>query len=164
MNKSSSTTATIFSGVGFAVLIGGSLVVIGVGWQATLLVAAWLLGAAVFIAAEVRWIMRRSGFWMTVLISVVVLVIFHPLIFGLPGRIGEALFLTQINTSMKEEQVLALMMRTGGDESWLGTSGPTVRFTTIGTICVASGDEVRVTLDDQGHPRSWSVDHWGEFC
>lgn len=164
MSKSSSTISTIFSGVGFAILIGGSLVVMGIGWQATLLIATWLIGATIFIAAEVRWIMRRSAFWMTVVISVVVLVIFHPLIFGLPGRIGEALFMTLINTRMEEEQVLALMTRTGGEESWFGSNGPEVRYTTIGTICVATGDAVHVALDNQGHPRSWYVDHWGEFC
>lgn len=160
---------TTLFGIGLAVFTGGSLVVIGTGWQAIQLAITWLILAALFVAAEVRWFLRLEQMrWkrlgISVAIAVPVLVLFHPFILGLPGRIGEALFLAQVNKGMNESQLFALMTRTGGDGPGFGKRWPGVGYMTVGTICIAAGDVIYVALDSKGHPSSWYVDQWHDQC
>lgn len=169
MRTALSVIGVIVFGIGSGICVGGSLLVIALGSQASPgVLAAWLIGSALFLLAGVRYVVQpaRMGWGVRASASAALalgLILFHPVIFGLPGRIGETLFLMRIRTGMSADQVRALMTKTGGME-YGGDNGFIVHYADFEMVCFARGDAIHVTFDTNDNVRSWQVDEWSDGC
>lgn len=95
----------------------------------------------------------RIAWKSTIAIGVVALIILHPYVFGLSGRLSELMFQSKLHKGMPRAEAVDLARRFGGTDlggariapSWVdsrthGAAGSTdVQFVDFATLCVVNG-------------------------
>ena len=94
------------------------------------------------------------------------LVVGHPYLLGLTGRISEFRFEHRLRTGTPREQVLALALRLGyTPEPWArdvreGATGPLqVTFTDFATLCISGGKNYDLMFDQRSRLIDWKVEN-----
>jgi hypothetical protein len=121
---------------------------------------------------------RRSHLWLAVALAAVIMLIIHPWLFGLPGRIESIRFRAGLHEGMTRAQVRRLIEITHGDTSISVTpmtefqgmrqeteAGVTlVHFIDMASLCEASGPLYHLRFDRDGRLGPWTVTSWVNVC
>jgi hypothetical protein len=114
---------------------------------------------------------RHRGLVITLSLFYFVLLLLHPYIFGLPGRIAEDRFQKKIHSGMTRPEILRLAEAYGGS----GLLGSPlydqrsdglliVSFTDSVTFCVVGGKEYDFYFRPDWMLTEWKVHDWGNAC
>jgi hypothetical protein len=115
---------------------------------------------------------RKQLAWFVILGYLGVLVL-HPYIFGLPGRIAEANFQRRIHPGITRAEVMLLARRYGGTTPFFGDLEPYVRgpsgelnvwFADWVSLCIVNGKNYSFYFSPNSELRSWKVEPLGNAC
>lgn len=94
----------------------------------------------------------------------IVLILAHPWLFGLPGRVQEWRFQLGLHKGITRAQVLHLASATGNAASTEPNGNVDIVGWDFGTVCIASGKERIAQFDDAGRAALWNVTAHGDGC
>jgi hypothetical protein len=104
---------------------------------------------------------------------VIILVLGHPWLLGLWGRVGEQTFQHDLRIGMPRSEVLALARRSGGrayvpTPSYSIESGAPgqlrVSFVDSFTLCIENGKEYQLLFNERWMLTGWEASDWGNAC
>lgn len=113
---------------------------------------------------------RISPVTIAVILAIVVI---HPYLLGLPGRVAEATFQHELRLGMHRSDAVRLARRLGGNVDsprWmdnLKTGAPgnlDVTFIDLVTLCISGGKNYELGFSGQWRLTSWDVSRWGSAC
>ena len=114
-------------------------------------------------------IRSRWPVWVLVLLGVVV--ILHPYVLGLIGRINENIFRRELHVGMARGEVLARARALGYvREPWKrdeveGATGPLyIQFVDFDTLCISGGKAFDLNFDNHLRLTTWVVTDWQNAC
>lgn len=119
----------------------------------------------------VRWVVGIGA-------GLLILLMIHPLLLGLPGRIGEFRFERGLHEGMSRGDVAALAHSTGGQSGsgewlWGESNGAReeidsgalpIMYADLETICVGSGNLYLLHFDRADRLSSWRAEYWSQGC
>lgn len=107
----------------------------------------------------------------------VVTLFFHPYLFGLSGRIGEAAFQKHLHAGMSRKDILTLARRYGGrGVSFMDLTSAQnppynrhsrildVQFTDFATFCIGGGKQFTFDFRPDWTLSEWRVNDWQSAC
>jgi hypothetical protein len=106
-------------------------------------------------------------------IIALVLVVIHPYLLGLTGRVAETIFQHELRVGMQRSDVVSLARRLGGNVDsprWmdnLETGAPgkmNVTFIDLVTLCISGGRTYGLTFNGHWRLTSWGASRWGNAC
>jgi hypothetical protein len=106
-------------------------------------------------------------------VAILTMLLGHPYLFGLRGRVAESIFQSHIHAGMTLKQVINFERKLGGAddlpagaETWLpGAPGVVrVKFTDSVTLCIVAGKAFDLDFNSLWLLESWTIRNWGNAC
>ncbi|HEX3672097.1 MAG TPA: hypothetical protein VHT92_10395 [Candidatus Cybelea sp.] len=132
------------------------------------------LGVLALIPKTHAVMQRRKRLVVILVIAFLAFLFLNPYLFGLPGRIGEMAFVSEVHQGMTKPELLKLADRYGGHGPFNGAinsppyevGGNTIvlQFENVITLCVAGGDEYVFYFSANDLLESWRKNGWETAC
>lgn len=112
----------------------------------------------------------RFLWWVGGIVLALLLLVVHPWLLGVPGRIAELRFKHAVREGMSRAEVAALAKSTRGDCCFLApqiepNTGPMeIDYTEWWTSCVRGGTTYLLDFDQHDRFRSWHAQPWKLGC
>jgi|GEM_PF-4713455 len=103
-------------------------------------------------------------------LNIIILLIIHPLILGLPGRIGETVFQVNLHSGLARTHAVALRRVTLGSDAGVSARATDSKdyleawYTDWATLCLGGGKHYVLHFGKDGRLQSWGVEEWTDGC
>lgn len=133
-----------------------------------------VLGVLALIPKTHDAIQRHKRLVVIIVVAYLAFLFLHPYIFGLPGHIGEMVFMSKVHHGMTKRELVTLADQYGGHGPFNGdiSSPPdevrgntvVIQFETMSTLCIGGGDEYVFHFAVDDLLEGWKENGWENAC